>query len=234
MLIEAGQDAYRAGEIRLGTEIFAQAVALGKSFGLGDFTAAPNARLLYDMGLPDRARASLAAVPPGFDSADYRFSLAEFGDTAAATRLLDADLAKAPRDTLLNRVLGPEVRAALAMRARHPGDAIRALIPAIPYELRTFDIPYLRGEAYLEAGDGPSAANEFHKVIDHPGVESVSVLLPLSRLGLARAEAMRGDRAAALAAYRAFLRDWKDADPDLPLLKSAKAEYARLAVASRA
>jgi DNA-binding winged helix-turn-helix (wHTH) protein/tetratricopeptide (TPR) repeat protein len=232
MLIEAGQAAFRSGQVRRGLSLFARAVDLGRRFGIGDFTAAPNARLLYEMGLADQARASLAAVPAGFDSADYRFSLAEFGDASAATRLLDSDLARAPRDTLLNRVFAPEVRAALALRSGRPSEAIQALAPATPYELRNFDIPYLRGVAWLAAGDGASAAAEFHKVLDHPGVEAVSVLYPLSHLGLARAEAMRGDRAAAGAAYRAFLADWKDADPDMPLLAKARAEYARLTARS--
>ena len=229
MLVEAGQYAYRLGQVERANALFARAVALGKGFGLGDYIAAPNARLLFHMGLVDRARASLAMVPPDQETGDYRFDQAEFGDAAAARRILDAALAKSPRDTLLNKVFAPEVRAALALRAGKPRDAIEALRPVAPYELRTYDTLYLRGTAYLAAHDGPGAVGEFRKILDHPGVEPVSVLYPLAHLGIARAEALSGDRAAAMAAYRAFFQDWKDADPGMPLLIAAKAEYARLA-----
>ena len=140
MLIQAAQGAYSLGQVRLGQTLFGRAVALGKPFGLNDFTAAPNARLLYDMGLEDAALQSLARVPPAFDSVDYRFSLAEFGDAARAQTLQQAALARSPTDTLLTQVFAPEVRAALALRARRPAEAVAALrSAAIPsrHPLRT-------------------------------------------------------------------------------------------------
>jgi DNA-binding winged helix-turn-helix (wHTH) protein/tetratricopeptide (TPR) repeat protein len=229
MLIEAGQDAFRLGQVRRAQALFGEAEALGRSLGLSDTMSAANARLLYDMGLTDLARETLARVPADHDSTDTRFSLAEFGDAARAQSLLSADLAKAPTDTFLTQVFAPEVRAALALRAGRPRDAVEALRPALPYDdAHSFDTPYLRGIAYLAAGDGAGAAGEFRKILDHPGVEPLSVHYPLSHLGLARAEALRRDTAAARRAYEAFFADWKDADPDMPLLRQARAEYARL------
>ena len=87
---------------------------------------------------------------------------------------------------------------------------------------------YVRGEAYLMLHDGNAAAAEFQKFIDHRGVVVNSPWGALARLGLARAYAMQGDMIKARTAYQDFLTLWKDADPDIPLLKQAKAEYAKL------
>jgi TolA-binding protein len=87
---------------------------------------------------------------------------------------------------------------------------------------------YLRGEAYLLMHDGNRAAAEFQKFIDHYGLVLNSPWGALARFGLARAYAMQGSTAKARAAYQDFLTLWKDADPDIPILKEAKAEYAKL------
>jgi predicted Zn-dependent protease len=128
----------------------------------------------------------------------------------------------------LTQVYAAEQRAASALRQGRPADAIEALKPALPYEARTFDVPYLRGIAYLAASDGAHAATEFLKILDHPGIEAVSVHYPLARLGLARAYAQQGDVARSRAAYEHFFADWKDADPALPLVQAARTEYTRL------
>jgi Tfp pilus assembly protein PilF len=87
---------------------------------------------------------------------------------------------------------------------------------------------YVRGQAYLAGHQGSLAAAEFQKIIDHRGLVLYEPLGPLSHVGLARAYAMQGDTDRARAAYRDFLTLWKDADPDIPILKQAKAEYAKL------
>ena len=87
---------------------------------------------------------------------------------------------------------------------------------------------HLRGEAYLALGDGNPAAAEFQKFVDHRGMVNIFPWGSLARLGLARAYAMSGDTAKARAAYQDFLTLWKDADSDIPILKQAKAEYAKL------
>ena len=110
--------------------------------------------------------------------------------------------------------------------------ALEALVPAPPYELGStgFNLypVYLRGEAYLAAHQASAAAAEFQKILDHRGVVSNEPIGALAHLGQGRAYAMQGDTAKARAAYQDFLALWKDAEPDIPILKEAKAEYAKL------
>ena len=228
LLIEAGQAAFGRGQVRQGLDMFLRAKALGESYGLGDIFSAPNARLLFELGLPDQARQTLAKAPAGSDSGDYRFALAEFGDSAREAALLAADERKTPQNTLLVDVYAAEEHAAQALRRGQPAAAIAALQPAAPYALRTLDVPYLLGRVYLAAGDGARAAAEFQLILDHRGVEPVSEYYQLAHLGLARSLRLQGDAAGARRAYEAFFRDWRDADPGMPLLAAAKAEYAGL------
>jgi hypothetical protein len=88
--------------------------------------------------------------------------------------------------------------------------------------------PYLRGQAYLALRRGKQAATEFQKILDHPGIAVNSAIAALAHLGLGRARALCGDTAGARAAYQDFFALWKDADPDVPILKQAKIEYAKL------
>jgi len=87
---------------------------------------------------------------------------------------------------------------------------------------------YLRGQAFLQLRQGAEAVAEFQRLVDHPGIVVNSPFGPLARVGLARAHAMKGDTAKSRAAYQDFLALWEDADPDIPILKQAKAEYAKL------
>jgi tetratricopeptide (TPR) repeat protein len=87
---------------------------------------------------------------------------------------------------------------------------------------------YVRGLVYLRMKDGEKAAAEFQKILDHRGLEPTSELIPLSQLNIGRAYALQGDVGKARTAYQDFLALWKDADPDIPVLKEAKAEYAKL------
>jgi predicted Zn-dependent protease len=123
----------------------------------------------------------------------------------------------------------------VALEQKDPNRAIELLKVAsavelgMPTQLTIFLCPaYLRGEAYLMLRDGNRAAAEFQKFIDHRGLVGNFPWGALARLGLARAYAMQGDSAKARAAYQDFLTLWKDADPDISILKEAKAEYAKL------
>jgi eukaryotic-like serine/threonine-protein kinase len=87
---------------------------------------------------------------------------------------------------------------------------------------------YVRGEAYLASRQGSKAAIEFQKIIDHRGLVLNRPIGALAHLGLGRAYALQGDNVKARAAYQDFLTLWKDADPDVPILRKAKAEYAKL------
>jgi eukaryotic-like serine/threonine-protein kinase len=132
----------------------------------------------------------------------------------------------------LKNVLAPSVRATIAIGRNDASYAIELLRTAPPFEMGTSAyglLPvYLRGQAYLRMRAGKEAAIEFQKVVDHRGVAPLSVLHMLARPGLARAYALQGDTAKSRAAYQEFLTLWKDADPDVPILKEAKAEYAKL------
>jgi hypothetical protein len=97
-----------------------------------------------------------------------------------------------------------------------------------PFQVGTLYAPYLRGTAYLAAHDGNAAAREFQKLLDHRGIVINYPLASLAQLGLARSYALAGDSTKAKVAYQAFFGLWKDADPEIPILKESKTEYAKL------
>jgi DNA-binding winged helix-turn-helix (wHTH) protein len=161
-------------------------------------------------------------------------SLARSGRTDQAERLADEVSQEAPLDTIVQKYLVPTVRAAVKLQQHHPHSAIDLLRDTVQYDLantESFDYlypAYLRGLAYLELGDGQSAAGEFQKLIDNPGMCWNFVTGPLARLQLGRAQRLMGDNASAGKSYEEFLNIWKDADPDLAVYRQAKAEYAQL------
>ncbi len=181
------------------------------------------------------AHAALKLAPNRDVRAIAALALARAGDTAGAEKLA-AELDKRfPLDTLVQTYWLPTIRAGVALERKDPNGAIELLkvastieLSSITAELTIFLCPvYVRGEAYLMLHDGKAAA-EFQKFIDHRGVAMNFPWGALARLGLARAYSFEGDRTKARAAYQDFLTFWKDADPDIPILKEAKAEYAKL------
>jgi tetratricopeptide (TPR) repeat protein len=160
-------------------------------------------------------------------------ALALAGDSAESAPVA-ADLAKRyPENTLVQFNDLPTMRAALALQHGSADKAIAALAAAAPYELGRGDFiwlypVYLRGEAYLSAHQATAAAAEFQTILNHPGVVLNEPIGALAYLGLGRAYALAGDTAKAKTAYQDFLAIWKDADPDLPVYKQAKLEYAKL------
>ena len=162
-------------------------------------------------------------------------TFAELKDGTRAERLASEIGQRFPNDFLLNNVWLPEIHAQIATSRDNPTQAIKLLQAALPYELGRVPPPifylypvYLRGQAYLRAQQGGSAAQEFQKVLDHRGITGNSPVTPLAHLGLARAYALSDDTTKAKTAYQDFFALWKDADPDIPILKEAKAEYAKL------
>ena len=192
-----------------------------------------------ESGNREQARAEANAALKLAPNRDVRaiavLVLARAGDTAAAEKLA-AELDETfPLSTLVQRYWLPTIRAAVALERKDPNRAIELLKVASTIEvgeptgLTIFLCPvYLRGEAYLMLHDGNRAAAEFQKFIDHRGLVINFPWGALARLGLARAYATQGDTAKAHAACKDFLTLWKDADPDIPILKEAKAEYAKL------
>jgi len=158
-------------------------------------------------------------------------ALARAGDAAAAEKLADELDKSFPQATVIQKYRLPTIRAAVALQRKEPNQAIELLQVTSPMELgdQGYLISvYLRGEAYLMLHDGKAASTEFQKFIDHRGLVVNFPWGSLARLQLARAYAMQGDTAKAKAAYQEFLTLWKDADPDIPIYKQAKAEYAKL------
>jgi eukaryotic-like serine/threonine-protein kinase len=162
-------------------------------------------------------------------------ALARSGDTAAAKALIDELEKKYPTHTFLKLYWLPTIRAVLELNRGHPSQALDDLQPAAPYELGQAGLgfnsiypAYVRGQAYLKARNGTAALAEFQKMLDHKAIVQNSVIGSLAYLQVARAYTMAGDTAKAKAAYEDFLTLWKGADPDVPILKEAKAEYAKL------
>ena len=164
-------------------------------------------------------------------------TLARIGDTTRATELVRELEKSYPSDSLLKLYWLPTVKAAIALDVGNPSQALELLEVAKTYDyaasypvlqLGPLYPALLRGQAYLSIHNGAAAAIEFQKVLDHSGVVVNLVTGVMSRLQLARAYAMTGDLAKAKAAYKDFFTLWKDADPDIPILKQAKAEYAKL------
>ena len=157
------------------------------------------------------------------------------GDSAQAMRLANNLGKRFPEDTIVQYNYLPAIHAAALLRGSDGPKATESLAAA-PYELGgnletlTFVLypVYLRGLAYLAAKQGTAAANEFQKILDHPGVVRNEPIGALAHLGLGRAYILSGDHAKAKSAYQDFLTLWKDADPDIPILKEAKAEYVKL------
>jgi len=165
-------------------------------------------------------------------------ALAYAGDASRAQSLADDFGTRFPEDTVVQFNYLPTLRAKLALLRSNSQQALDSLQAAAPYELGLpalsfYNWPnlypvYVRGEAYLAAHQGREAAAEFRKILDHRGIVLNEPIGALAHLQLGRAYAMLGDTAKSRAAYQDFLTLWKDADPDIPILKQAKVEYAKL------
>jgi eukaryotic-like serine/threonine-protein kinase len=166
-------------------------------------------------------------------SARAKFSaanaLAACGEFDRMQAILDDLVRIYPKDTLLNEVFRPLVHARAEMHRGHPARAIQLLEKTRAYEGAVFfQVPYVRGEAYLRQRQGAEAAAEFQRILDHRGWLPVSPLYPLAHLGMARAAVLLGDTTKARQAYEDFFTLWKDADPEIPALQAASREHARL------
>jgi DNA-binding winged helix-turn-helix (wHTH) protein/Tfp pilus assembly protein PilF len=244
MLFAESDTAAYFGLLGKARELFRRAVASAERAKQDETAAAYEAgaalrEALYGNGSEARQRAAaVLALSTGRNVQDgAALALAFAGDTVRAQVLAD-DLAKRfPEDTSVQFNYLPTLRAQLALNHNNPSKAIEALKIASPYELGTAGNSvfsndlypvYVRGQAYLAAHQGHEAAGEFQKILDHRGVVQNAPIGALAHLEIARAYVMQGDAAKARAAYQDFFALWKDADSDIPILKEAKAEYAKL------
>jgi predicted Zn-dependent protease len=164
-------------------------------------------------------------------------ALARAGDATRVQTIIDDLNRRFPVNTIIQSVWLPVIRAQLELSRGNASKAVDLLQPAATYELGegigslnfVCILPaYVRGEAYLGAKQGGAAASEFQKLLDHRGLVANCWTGALANLGLARANAFSGDKAKARTAYQDFFALWKDADPNIPVLVAAKAEYAKL------
>jgi eukaryotic-like serine/threonine-protein kinase len=163
-------------------------------------------------------------------------ALGLIGDSAQAERLAGELGRNFKDDTIVHSEYLPMIATAIALHGGDGKRAIEALAASAPYELGqtnsvfTFALypVYLRAQANLAAKQGAAAASEFQKILDHSSVVGNAPIGALAHLGLGRAYALAGDTAKSKSAYQDFFALWKNADPEAPILKQAKAEYAKL------
>jgi tetratricopeptide (TPR) repeat protein len=163
-------------------------------------------------------------------------ALAMCGDEAQAEKLAAEASKLSPNGTIWNEVQLPAIQAAAALYRGQPARSVELLVSATAYERSYLEPVYLRGLAYLRLHKGAEAAAEFEKIVDHKGESwgatwvhpNWGLFYSLSCLGMARGSALAGDTEKAKKAFQDLFELWKDADPDVPILKQAQAEYARL------
>jgi ATP/maltotriose-dependent transcriptional regulator MalT len=186
------------------------------------------------------AERALRSIPISASGQDVKgaaaMAYAFAGDRARAQALADNLAKRYSENTLVQFNYLPVIRAQIALLSKNPTQAIKLLRDAQRYELGqpaeviSLNVypAFVRGEAYLAAHDGAAAVAEFQKILDNPGMSLNEPIAALAHLGLARASVLKGDDDRARAFYQDFLQLWKDADPDIPVLKQAKAEYLKL------
>lgn len=241
---EADTAAY-SGRLREAEELSRQAIESAERAGekekAASFSATSGLReALFGNSGEARRRATLAVQHSSGVDVQYAsaLALAYAGDTERAQELMAGLDKRFPEATIVQFNYLPSLRARIAVNRGNPSEALEILQAAHAYELgrTTFSgyiwnglYPvYVRGEAYLAAHEGSKAAAEFQRILDHRGIVWNSPIGALAHVQLGRAYAIAGNTATARAAYQQFFTLWKDADPDLPILKQARMEYANL------
>ena len=230
------QLAYYDGRVAAGRKLLDKQIEMSQRTGIKKIyipSELSNAAIRESfLGNVDWARKTLqqpAKLELDGDTKAYlALALALTGEVERPNQIIDAITKELPESTWVRFIYAPRIRATIAMQKKDYVTAIEELRASEPFDLAELTIPYLRGQAFLGSQQGAAAAAEFQKIVDHPGVGDIDVLFPLAQLGLARAYAMSLQTEKAKVAYQDFFATWKDADPDVPVLKQAKAEYARL------
>jgi serine/threonine protein kinase/Tfp pilus assembly protein PilF len=236
----------RSGRVQAATTLSRRAVDIAQQAGQKESAASYQVAQAVWQALFGNAAAARRSATAALALSNGRdvvygaaFALAVAGDLPRAQSLA-ADLRKRfPEDTAVRFNYLPTLGALFALNRHEPGKAIELLQAAVPYELAVPPIDfneffgglypvYLRGEANLAAHQGPEAAVQFQKILDHRGIVAGDPIGALAHLQLGRAYALAGDETRAKSAYQDFLALWKDADPDIPILRQARPEYAML------
>ena len=241
MLMFRAQAECSRGRLQPARAAYAQSESAAQRIGYKEFSGivlALQAGCEVELGNFTEARQKISDALARSEDRDTRriamVALAQTGD-AARSQKIAGDLARQyPTDTLLNKVWVPVVQALTDLQHNQPAQAVARLEVATPYELGSepgaahYLVNSVRGQAFLHLKQGAKAAAECQKILDHRGIDPLDVTYNLSHLALARAQALQGNTAAAKSAYQDFFAAWKDADPDPPVLKQAKAEYDKL------
>jgi eukaryotic-like serine/threonine-protein kinase len=231
------QDLLKAGKLKQARELTQRSIELENSQNLKEVALADLGALALaeaDFGFCDRARQDATTVhtnPTRDGSTLSAFVFATCGDSSKAEAIA-ADMGKKyPLDTFAQKSDIPQIRARIELQRKHPDKAIDLLRPAEAYQFGYIGagIPaYLRGLAYLDSKQPTQAAAQFQAILDHRTALGPNPYLSLAKLGLARALALSGDSAKARTAYQDFFTQWRDGDSDIPILKQATNEYAKL------
>jgi eukaryotic-like serine/threonine-protein kinase len=240
MLLINATAMYAQGKMHAAREVFDQAANSAQAHSMKEFVAVIRAEEgIWEAEVGNLAESKKRALEALSISNDrdtkglVAQALARTGD-ARSQRLMDELASESPVSTLINRIYLPEAGAMIELQRKQPAAALSRLETTFPYEFGSgprgaqYWPIYLRGEAYVQNGDGAKALVEYQKIADHPGIDVTSPLRPLARLGAGRAYVVLHDTAKAKTAHQDFFAAWKDADPDIPILKQAKAEYAKL------
>jgi hypothetical protein len=203
------------------------------------------ARDLYKRASETALRRDLASVASDFNVSDAladaltgncqsarrlgrpAVALALCGDTSQLEKLAVEGSKRFPNGTLWTAVQLPEIHAAIELKFNQPAKTVEMLAPATAFERAFTEVPYLRGLALLRLRKGAEAASEYQKILDHKGA-NWGLYYSLSSLGMARASALADEAEKSEKAFQDFFALWKDADPEIPVLKQARADYAKL------
>ncbi len=229
------------GKIKRSLETSQRAIELAKKYGLNGILTNIMGQMAIRDGFHEIAESArqkatnlLSMSGEGISKGIAALALAQSGDAAQAEKLISELNRESPDDVQIKYSYSPAVQALNLLHRNRPAEAIAALEPARKYEMgfptgnTAYLVMYVRGMAYLAARDGNKAEAEFQKILDHRGLNTLSVFLPLSQLNLARAYTLQGATAKARTAYQDFFSTWKDADPDIPIFLAAKSESAKL------
>jgi tetratricopeptide (TPR) repeat protein len=229
------------GKVKAAHELWQRADQVSMNAGAKDLAAQFLAIEGYTnalFGYPADARQRLSQALALSNDPDARTlaatAFAMIGDLQKSQAITAAVEHEFPENHFIQSLAIPQARAAQQFEKNQLTEAISTLEMVRPHELGTgprgggVGPIFLRGQIYLKMRDGAKAAAEFQRILDHLGAAGFSPEYPLARLNLGRAYALQGDTAKARTAYQDFFAAWKDADPDVPILKTAKAEYEKL------
>ncbi len=223
------------GQVRRSAELFKQANEKAGPLGLGDSVLNNVIQVgTVKVMAGDRAGAisESDAVLKQSQAPTILLSVADnyarAGEDAQAEKLVERAVSERPLDENIQNLYAPMIRAVIAMNHHDAQKAIELMKAALPYDGFSTEAIYTRASAFLMAGQSADAVREFQRILDLKNASPQDLFVGYAQLGLARAYALDPDKAKARTAYQDFFAQWKNADPDLPVLKQAQAEYAKL------